>query len=672
MSGKDMLAILKTSGGKSLCFQLPTIHRGTLTLVISPLISLMKDQVDALTKIGISASYANSSLSPQEVGLRYKALASNQYSLFYVAPERFNDPEFVEAISRSNIEMIAIDEAHCASQWGHSFRPSYAEIGKNLELLEARLKRRLQRVAFTATANSRVQSDIVNILDLSNPDIHIQDFDRPNITYSVQQARSSDRTEEIKQALEEHPDDCTIIYCVTVKEVERIYQALLEKGFPVSRYHGRLEPEEKDQIQEEFISGKIRILVSTSAFGMGVDKSDVRLVIHAQMPDSLEAYSQESGRAGRDGKPSKSILFYHESDKSIHRFFINASNPTSRKIEPIKDRIYTILRYGPEHLDAQRIALICNNHVGLINKVMPGNGLTVEKITRADVMATITLLRNQGELEGLDGVYTIADWKDDADYSWVDEIKKNSWVKFNAMCSWCETRLCRRWQMLRYFDERKPHYRCGTCDNCQREILYKSNNKLLERTVRPSTLMTLAGCIDAISDPESKDKGRWLHVLLGTLSPSLMSPLEVEHAGRFSWNAAGDLKRWREMLEDINVLDADGHITQLGRGWLDGTHKITEFQTSRPEMKAEDIVSHSEQNHRLRILRKWRKSTAYREDCSDISILSEAQLRKLAQTKDISIDGLKKLGYTDKWISKFGKDYNKAIENMNSGFENEL
>lgn len=670
MEGKPTLAILKTSGGKSLCYQMPAIYRGGVTLVISPLISLMKDQVDALTAKNVPASFVNSSLTPEEMRERYLKLARGEYTLFYASPERFLDENFVQALFRSPINTVAIDEAHCASQWGHDFRPNYAKLGQNLDMLDLKLNRTLQRIAFTATANARVQEDILKMLGMKDPDVHIQDFDRENLSYAVVMSRRPDRSEDILQALEEHPDDCTIIYCVTVKEVERLYLRLKDAGIDVDRYHGRLEKEEKTRVQDEFINGNIRVLISTSAFGMGVDKADVRLVLHAQMPGSLEAWYQEAGRGGRDGQPAKAILFFHEADKSIHRFFIGAASPDILKIPPIKEMIYKMLANGPAGLDHKRIALNCTRQIAVINTVIPDNGLPVSEIGPNDVQATINLLRNQGEIEEFEGMFTLGAWDDQKEYIWVDDVKRHNWLKFNAMCSWCETNLCRRWQILRYFDEKKGHYHCGNCDNCQREAFSKARSKTTDKAVRPSTLMAMA---NALSVVDTKDPSRWTHVLIGTLSPSELSEKETEVSGRFAYHAIGDLRRWRESLITNGIITVDHKVTPRGVDWIAGKLELQKNESPVPPAVVKAVsIDPQLQMARIKALRAWRKATAYREDESEIIIATEAQLKKISELETITVESLNGAGFAPKWVGKHGMPIIKAIRKIEETPSNEF
>lgn len=637
VNGRDSLSILKTSGGKSLCYQLPTLHRGGMTLVISPLISLMKDQVDALHRINVSATYVNSSIDLSLVRARYNGLASGEFKLFYVAPERFLDQGFMEALSQSPIDMIAIDEAHCASQWGHDFRPEYSKLGRAIDDLESRLGRQIQRVAFTATATAKVQADIVNILGLRRPDIHLQDFDRENLTYAVVNA-DRDRAPEVEKAIREHSNDCIIVYCVTVKEVERIHAHLLGSGIKAGKYHGKLSPEMKNSIQEDFIAGKTQILVSTSAFGMGVDKADIRLVIHAQMPGSLEAWYQEAGRAGRDGKPAKAILFYNQGDRSIHQFFIGMASPQVKSIRAIKSLVHARLMSGPDTMDTRWLASICR-----------------EDVTAAQVDSILSMMVGQGELTRRDNVYALDQFDANEDYVWVDEIRRNNWQKVNAMQAWAETTLCRRWTVLKYFGLKDAHTRCGTCDTCLSETFSKSQTEAGQRYIRPITLINLANCLDKLAQCSSKS---WLKVLLGMIPTSSLKEGEVEVAGRFMNYAVGDLERWREMLIKEALISPENEMTERGSSWIKGKVELSLTSFSRAPEKAQDEVDPD----LLQKLKKWRKVVANREDMPEFSVFNEVRLKLLSTLKTIDDKTLEEIGFTQAWRAKHGDLLKKVYQ----------
>lgn len=317
LSGRDTLGIMPTGAGKSLCFQIPALLFDGITLVISPLISLMKDQVGSLNDAGIHAAYLNSSLT---VNQYYKALQyarEGRYPIIYVAPERLTTPEFLDFALQTKIAMVAVDEAHCISQWGQDFRPSYLKIVEFIEKLPVRPV----VSAFTATATKEVRDDIMDILELRDPTVITTGFDRSNLFFGVQTPK--DRYRAVREYLAAHPDDSGIIYCLTRKQVEDVCERLLKDGVNVNRYHAGLSDAERKKNQEDFIYDRVPVMVATNAFGMGIDKSNVRFVLHYGMPKNLEAYYQEAGRAGRDGEPAECILYYSGQDVVTNQFFID-------------------------------------------------------------------------------------------------------------------------------------------------------------------------------------------------------------------------------------------------------------------------------------------------------------------------------------------------------------
>ena len=317
LEGKDTLGIMPTGAGKSLCYQIPALLMDGITLVISPLISLMKDQVGSLNQAGIHAAFLNSSLT---VNQYYKALSfakQGRYPIIYVAPERLVTEEFLDFALNSNIVMVAVDEAHCVSQWGQDFRPSYLKI---VEFIKKLPKRPIVS-AFTATATKEVRDDIIDILELQSPMVITTGFDRNNLYFGVMTVK--DRYSAIKNYLEIHNSDSGIIYCLTRKQVEEVCENLIKDGFLATRYHAGLSDEERRKNQDDFIYDRIPIMISTSAFGMGIDKSNVRFVLHYGMPKNIESYYQEAGRAGRDGEPAECILYYSSRDVITNQLFID-------------------------------------------------------------------------------------------------------------------------------------------------------------------------------------------------------------------------------------------------------------------------------------------------------------------------------------------------------------
>jgi len=316
LQGLDTVGIMPTGGGKSLCYQVPALVMPGTTIVISPLIALMKDQVDSLNTLGVPAAYISSTLTPKEIRDRLVNASRGIYKILYVAPERLTSDYMTSLAEAITISLIAIDEAHCVSQWGHDFRPSYRAIGSWIESIPCRPV----VTAFTATATAQVRRDIVKLLSLNRPDIYLTGFDRENLYFMV--VKGLDRTRYIDQYLKEHSQQSGIIYAATRNDVDTLYQHLKTRGYKAGRYHAGLTAAERTYTQEAFIYDEIPVIVATNAFGLGIDKSNVRFVIHHNMPRSLENYYQEAGRAGRDGEPGECILLFSPADIQIQKFLI--------------------------------------------------------------------------------------------------------------------------------------------------------------------------------------------------------------------------------------------------------------------------------------------------------------------------------------------------------------
>lgn len=318
LSGRDCLGVMPTGAGKSICYQIPGVVLPGLTLVVSPLVSLMSDQVNALLDAGVRGSYLNSTLTPGQQNTVMKRALEGRYDIMYIAPERLSDPRFFEFASQARIPLIAIDEAHCVSQWGQDFRPAYLGIGEFI----AALPNRPIVAALTATATEKVREDITALLGLQNPETVVTGFDRPNLHFAVEQLPSKRKLTRIVAYALDHPEDSGIVYCSTRKDVEKVHEELLDAGVKAVRYHAGLSVSERTESQRAFVADDAPVLVATNAFGMGIDKSNVRYVIHHNMPASLEAYYQEAGRAGRDGEPSECLLLWNDKDLGTCRFFI--------------------------------------------------------------------------------------------------------------------------------------------------------------------------------------------------------------------------------------------------------------------------------------------------------------------------------------------------------------
>ena len=368
---EDVLAIMPTGGGKSICYQVPALCLEGITIVISPLISLMKDQVDALKTMGVKARLINSSLSNSEYSEVLEEIENDECKIIYIAPERLDSMEFVNIIRGKNISQVAIDEAHCVSQWGHDFRVSYKKIPYFIN----RLDKRPIVTAFTATASNEVREDIINILNLHNPAVYITGFDRENLSINI--VKSSSKNKYTLDYVENHKNESGIIYASTRKEVETIYEGLLKRNYSVAKYHAGLSNEARKEYQENFINDDIKIMVATNAFGMGIDKPNIRWVLHYNMPQSIENYYQEIGRAGRDGEDSECVLLFSPGDVHTQKYLVEVGIENSerkrvqyKKLQQMVDLVYSNTCYRKNILNyfGESFLEDCNNCSNCLNE----------------------------------------------------------------------------------------------------------------------------------------------------------------------------------------------------------------------------------------------------------------------------------------------------------------
>ena len=345
LSGRDALAIMPTGAGKSLCYQVPALLLPGITLVVSPLISLMQDQVKSLNEAGIHAAYINSSLTEGQINKALSFAARGVYKIIYVAPERLETASFLSFALHTPISMVTVDEAHCISQWGQDFRPSYLKIIDFVEQLPGNPI----ISAFTATATEVVKNDIARILKLKNPNVVVTGFDRENLYYQVEHLTGKQKDIFIQNYIETHPNESGIIYCATRKNVDTLYEKLLKQGVSVTRYHAGMSNDIRKKSQDDFIYDRAQVVIATNAFGMGIDKSNVRFVIHYNMPQSMENYYQEAGRAGRDGEPAKCILLFSTQDVMISKLLLGSKDFEGMDFQEIEQ---------VKHQDSRRLQLM--------------------------------------------------------------------------------------------------------------------------------------------------------------------------------------------------------------------------------------------------------------------------------------------------------------------------
>ena len=445
LEGNNTLAIMPTGAGKSLCYQLPSLHLPGTTVVVSPLISLMKDQVDKLEEAGLEASQLNSALTSQEHEENLEEIQTEKSDFIFVTPERFTNQEFLRDLRKQDINFVVIDEAHCISEWGHDFRPAYLSIGAAVKTLGAP-----PVLALTATATPEVTADIEKQLDLGKLQVVKTGIYRPNLQFEVKRVTNElEKHQELIRVLNEH-EGVGIIYCATVKTVEALTDWLKGFDFKIEKYHGRMKASDRKRNQDAFMNNEFKAIVATNAFGMGIDKPDIRFVVHYQMPGSLEAYYQESGRAGRDGEPALCSLFYQLNDRRTQQFFLGGKHPKFNDILAVYRTMETI--EGPVALATvqEHVNTVSDGKVRVVLSLL--KEMKVVKELRGSKFRRLRVDLKEGELEVL---------------SRLSEEKVNKdREKLERMMQYGQSAMC-RWQLLHdYFREEMEVERCGNCDNC--------------------------------------------------------------------------------------------------------------------------------------------------------------------------------------------------------------
>ena len=456
LQGKDVVVVMPTGSGKSLCYQLPAMILEGVTLVVSPLIALMKDQVDALQARGLPATFINSSIAELEQRARIDSLRRRAHKLVYIAPERFRSTRFVSAVQSIPISLFAVDEAHCISMWGHDFRPDYLRLKNVIHSLG-----RVQTIALTATATPYVRSDIIQQLGLVKPETFVSGFDRPNLSIEVVHTeKEKEKISRIRQ-LAKKANGSGIVYASTRKSVEQVGRELKTAGLAVSMYHAGMSDVMRAKAQEDFMSGRTQMIVATNAFGMGIDKPDIRFVAHYQIPGSIEAYYQEIGRAGRDGLPSACVLLFNYADKNTHDFFIEGSYPAMSTIKKVYGGLVgTGLKRielstaqigklaGEKNELAVQSALYLLERAGHISREAPiTRGPRASRtIVMLDTTPTTELRVDTRQVQGR------------------AELERR---KLRELINLCYTEYCYRAHILNYFGDRNHDRRCGTCGNCR-------------------------------------------------------------------------------------------------------------------------------------------------------------------------------------------------------------
>jgi ATP-dependent DNA helicase RecQ len=648
LNGEDVVVVMPTGGGKSLCYQLPAILLDGVTIVVSPLIALMKDQVDALLARGVAATLINSTISASEQRERIRQMRNGGFKLVYIAPERFRSRSFVQAIGQITIAFFAIDEAHCISQWGHDFRPDYFRLGPILKELG-----NPPTGAFTATATAEVRDDILARLGLENPKVFIAGFARPNLRFIVTELqRETDKYDRLREVIRRHKTG--IVYCATRKRVDEVSEYLSSYGVKVVSYHGGYGEGAREEAQNQFTQNRCDVVVATNAFGMGIDRADLRFVLHFEIPGSLEAYYQEAGRAGRDGEPAECELLFNYADTRIQEFFIDGNNPGMELIRRVYSFLMLVADEGGEsslsiHDLAARLdqgtnemavhsALTILARQGVIDRYdIPGKRARGTRVVRRDL--------NPFQLP--------------IDVDALREKEKRDRSRLKAVVDYAYGRECRQKIILRYFGD-VDFTHCGTCDRC----LNKRDQNLRPPDERELLIVRKALSGVARMSYRTKEgfqprfgRARIIQTLLGSQAK------EVTEYGLDTLTVYGLLRAssssylhqlFREMEESGLIYSTGGQypligLTELGVGVMQNRTSFemawpAEPKTGRRSKVAEEFYDAPFDQNLFEALRNTRAALARNEGgVPHYVIFPDETLKSFARLKPNSVEAARKI-----------------------------
>ena len=611
MKGRDVLAVAPTGSGKSLSYWVPAILSDGLTVVVSPLIALMKDQVDRLVAHGVRAAFINSTLSSTEQRERLEAASQGAYQLLYVAPERFSRPGFTNRLATLQVRRFIVDEAHCISSWGHDFRPDYRLIGGALEACG-----RPPIGAFTATATPDVRKDIAGNLGLRDALVVVTGFNRPNLRLESLQAKGGrDRLELLRRRL--NPENGrALVYAGTVKGAEDTAAAISRWGFPAAPYHGRLPDASRRRIQDGFAAKELRVVVATSAFGMGVDFPDIRQVIHMGYPGSLEAYYQEAGRAGRDGRPALCLLIHSGKDRDLQVYFIETAFPALREVTSVHT---AYSRLGVWNADPDELRAL------VPDPAWQSLDASKRLLIRAGA------LRDDGSVGPFD--------PSRLDFAHLDALKRHAYTKLAQMVEYAQLRTCRHAYITDYFGEASAERSCRSCDNCERGEAVVAASAPVDPTV---TRAALAGA--------ARFAGRIGMVNLASILAGKENRFTRDQPWVLNVPAYGSLSGWsparaRRLLDELVAAGCLSQslgqypmveLTGRGRAVLGGTESVA--IAIAPDAQAESAGPADPALFER--LRRWRSEVARRQGIAAFMVFPDRTLNELAARKPADLPEL--------------------------------
>lgn len=655
LDGKDVVVVMPTGSGKSVCFQLPAMELPGVTLVISPLIALMKDQVDSLLRFGLPVTFINSTLHPREMEERFSQVRAGEIKLLYLAPERLRDPRFLKLLEQIQVSMLAVDEAHCVSQWGHDFRPDYLHLHKITQRFpEARV------MALTATATGKVREDIVDHLGLgkgerTDPEVYVHGFIRPNLHIGVTRcATHQDKLRRVLDVMEKWKYG--IIYCSTRKQAERVVVKLAEKGQPVTLYHAGLPDKERTKIQNQFITGQANVVVATNAFGMGVDRSDVRFVFHWDIPGSMEAYYQEIGRAGRDEAPAWCELLYNFADVRTQEFFLEGGNPS-------KETILELLGLYRRRCMKHPLALPADQWKEDLRST--NNPMAIRSATwileRAECI--------QREDEPGSRTQAVLAYEKINERKLAEQIVKaeskasRDRAKLDAILDYANRQECRHKQILRYFgDTTDLGTNCKACDRCS------AGDQPLPEIFPEENWVAVQKILSAVARLDSQfGRARIAELLKGSKSKG------IHEAGLEHHRCHGLLKDWTlaSIVSAIDELLQDGCLAQTGREYptlaITPRGKQALFRKVQPRVEfaaaapADEDVDLDEDL--LKALKGWRMKRCRIAHLKPFHVLTNKTLEALAARKPTTEKELEAIpGIGPAKIQKYGADLLKMMK----------